>query len=79
MAFHVRDQETDSLVRTLARRRNIGLTEAVRLAVRHELHREDEAIPIQARIASLRAEVMKRPATGLDADKAFYDELSGND
>ena len=79
MAFHVRDQETDSLVRTLARRRNIGLTEAVRLAVRHELRREDEAIPIQARIASLRAEVMKRPATGLDADKAFYDELSGND
>lgn len=79
MAFHVRDRETDSLVRMLARRRNIGLTEAVRLAVRHELQREDEAVPLQARIASLRAEVMKRPATGLDADKAFYDDLSGND
>lgn len=32
--------------------------------------------PLQARIATLRAEVMKRPSTGLDADKAFYDELS---
>lgn len=32
--------------------------------------------PLTARIATLRAEVMKRPPTGLDADKAFYDELS---
>lgn len=79
MAFHVRDRETDKLVRTLAHKRNVGLTEAVRLAVWHELQREEEAIPLQARIASLRAEVMKRPPTGLDADKAFYDDLSGND
>ena len=77
MAFHVRDRETDMLVRELARRRRIGLTEAVRMAVRHELQREAEAVPLRARIAAMRAEVLKRPATGLAADKPFFDDLSG--
>lgn len=33
MAFHIRDEETDTLVRELARRKGVGLTEAVKLAV----------------------------------------------
>ncbi len=78
MPFHVRDAETDTLVRKLARRRQIGLTEAVKLAVRNELQREDQAIPMQARLASLRARVISRPPTGLEADKAFFDDLSGD-
>jgi antitoxin VapB len=77
MAFHVRDLETDTLVRELARKHGIGLTEAVRLAVRHELQREAQAVPLRERIAALRAEVMQRPRTGLKADKAFFDDLSG--
>jgi antitoxin VapB len=78
MAFHVRDRETDRLVRELARKHAIGLTEAVRLAVRSELQREAHAVPLRARIAALRTEVMQRPETGLDADKAFFDDLSGD-
>lgn len=78
MAFHVRDKETDALVRTLASRHRIGLTEAIKRAVQHELKREDEAIPLKDRIAALRAEISRRPATGLVADKAFFDELSGD-
>ncbi|MGF6230620.1 antitoxin VapB [Inquilinus ginsengisoli] len=78
MPFHTRDAETDELVRELARRRQIGLTEAVKLAVRNELCREDEAVPLQDRIAKLRAEVLSRPATCLVADKRFFDELSGD-
>jgi antitoxin VapB len=78
MPFHIRDAETDELVRELARRRQIGLTEAVKLAVRNELRREDDAAPLQERIAKLRAEVLSRPATGLVADKRFFDELSGD-
>ncbi|RYE57726.1 MAG: transcription factor [Rhizobiaceae bacterium] len=77
MPFHVRDRETDSLVRELADKRGIGLTEAVKLAVRHELQRDRYAVPLPARLAALRAEILKRPATGLDADKAFFDDLSG--
>ncbi|MGO1077348.1 type II toxin-antitoxin system VapB family antitoxin [Inquilinus sp. CA228] len=78
MPFHIRDVEADGLVRELARRRRIGLTEAVKLAVRNELRREDETVPLQERIAKLRAEVLSRPATGLVADKQFFDELSGD-
>jgi antitoxin VapB len=78
MAFHVRDKETDALVRTLAGRHRIGLTEAIRRAVSHELRREEEAIPLKDRIAALRAEISRRPATGLAADKAFFDDLSGD-
>ncbi len=78
MPFHIRDAEADELVRELARRRQIGLTEAVKLAVRNELRREDEAVLLQDRIAKLRAEVLSRPATGLVADKRFFDELSGD-
>ena len=77
MPFHVRDPETDTLVRELARRRGVGLTEAVKLAVGAELRRETEATPLRDRIAALRRKVLSRPATGLEADRAFFDELSG--
>jgi len=79
MPFHVRDPETDTLVRELARRRGVGLTEAVKLAVGAELQREMQKTPLRERIGAFRREVLSRPATGLDADKAFYDELSGED
>lgn len=78
MAFHVRDSETDSLVRELASRYSIGLTEAVKRAVRHELQRDEEAVPLRERLAALRREVLRRPATGHEADKAFFDDLSGD-
>jgi antitoxin VapB len=78
MAFLVRDRETDSLVRELAHKRGVGLTEAVRLAVQHELERDEAAIPLRERITALQKDVLRRPRTGLVADKAFFDELSGN-
>ena len=37
MAFHVRDAETDALVRQLAARERVGLTEAVKRAVSEKL------------------------------------------
>jgi hypothetical protein len=37
-----------------------------------------EAVPLQDRIAKLRAEVLSRPPTGLVADKRFFDELSAD-
>jgi antitoxin VapB len=53
MAFLVRDRETDTLVRELARKRGVGLTEAVRLAVQHELERDEAAILLRERITAL--------------------------
>lgn len=73
MPFHVRDPETDTLVRELARQRGCGLTEAVKTAVRAELGRGKPSLADQMK--ALQDEVLSRPATGLKADKAFYDSL----
>ena len=79
MAFHVRDKATDTLVRKLADQRGVGLTEAVRLAVEAELGRKNAEV--EERLRRMRAisdEVAKWPRTGLKADKAFFDEMSGD-
>jgi len=76
MPFHVRDAETDTLVRELARRRGCGLTEAVKQAVGAELRRVNEEIPLRDKIRALQDEVLSHPSTGLEADKAFYDWLN---
>jgi len=44
----------------------------------NELRRLDEAVPLRNRLRPLQQRVLSRPATGLEADKAFYDEFSGN-
>jgi antitoxin VapB len=77
MAFHVRDPETDALVRKLAKREGVGLTEAVKLAVSARLA-ADKRFPLAQRIKKLADEVAKYPETGLKADKAFFDDLSGD-
>jgi antitoxin VapB len=79
MPFHVRDAETDALVRELARQRGVGLTEAVKLAVRAELKRDETAIPMVERIRAVRREVSRWARSSLKADKAFFDELSGDE
>ena len=76
MAFHVRDPETDRLVRKLAQKKGIGLTEAIREAVAAELKREGETLPLYER---LRAIAEKHGRLGGTApDKDFFDELSGH-
>ena len=79
MAFHVRDKATDTLVRKLADQRGVGLTEAVRLAVTAELRRTDAGIEEKLRrMRAISDEIAKWPGTGLKADKAFFDEMSGD-
>ncbi|MCF8505106.1 MAG: type II toxin-antitoxin system VapB family antitoxin [Caulobacter sp.] len=79
MPFRVRDEETDTLVRELARREGVGLTEAVKLAVKDRLDQKDEAVA--RKLAAMRAisdKIARLPETGLKADKAFFDQLSGD-
>ena len=77
MAFHVRDKETDTLVRELARVRGVGLTEAVRAAAEAELKREKT--PLRERIRPIQDEIASWGRTGLAADKAFFDSLNDED
>ena len=76
MAFHVRDAQTDAMVRELARKRGVGITDAIKLAVGAELKRAEDEVPFVERIRRIQEKVRSRPATGLEADKAFYDSLN---
>ena len=77
MTLSIRDAATDRLVRTLAKRKGVGLTEAIRLAVGAELGRLDDEQPLRQRVAAIRRAVLARGRTGERADKAFFDDLSG--
>jgi antitoxin VapB len=77
MPLYIRDDVTAGLVAELAKQRGITKQDAVRLAVTAELERAKEAIPLRERFAALRAAHPLPPPTGLLADKAFFDDLSG--
>jgi antitoxin VapB len=77
MVLHVRDAKTDALVRELARRRGIGLTEAIREAVQEALLAGESKVGIWDRTAEVREAIGRYPVTGAAADKQFFDELSG--
>lgn len=78
MPLNVRSEEVNQLAEKLAARKNINKTEAVKLALENELRRLDEVLPLRERLRPLQRRVLARPATGLEADKAFYDGLSGD-
>ncbi|KPH80922.1 type II toxin-antitoxin system VapB family antitoxin [Bosea vaviloviae] len=78
MAFHIRDPEADRAVRELAARKGVSLTDAVKQAVQNELLQMNQNVPFLERIRDLQLRVAAYPKTGLKADKAFYDELSGD-
>ena len=76
MPLTIRSDEVNRLAEALAARKHVSKTEAVRLALQNELQRLDAALPLRERLRPLQDRVMARPATGLAADKAFYDLLS---
>jgi antitoxin VapB len=79
MPFHVRDPETDTLVRELARKRGVGLTEAIKQAVAAELDRDARKPTFREQLRELQDEIATLPRSGLKADKAFFDWLSGEE
>jgi antitoxin VapB len=78
MPLNIRSEAVNQLAERLAARTRMSKTDAVRTALENELHRLDGAVPLWERLRPLQDRVLRRPATGLEADKAFYDELSGN-
>ena len=77
MPLNIRNDVVNDLAEALAARTGSNKTDAVARALRNELQRLDDAMSLRERLRPVQARVASRPATGLDADKAFYDELSG--
>lgn len=78
MPLNIRNEDVNQLAEKLAKVKRTTKTEAVRLALENELHRATQAVPLRERLRPLQQRIMARPSTGLEADKAFYDELSGD-
>ena len=79
MALSIRDPETEAAVRRLAQLKGQSLTETIKEAVANETKRVRETVPLVDRLDAIAKELAKYPRTGLKADKAFYDELWGDD
>ena len=77
MPLHITDAATEQVVRELARLQKVSLTEAVKTSASEALKRERRNIPIAERLAEVHAMVRAMPSTGEKADKAFFDELWG--
>jgi antitoxin VapB len=79
MALYIRDDEVDVLARQVRDAINApNKTEAVRLALQHELERTRDAIPLPERIKRLQDAVKAMGPDDPTFDmKEFMDELSG--
>jgi antitoxin VapB len=78
MPLNIRSEAVNQLAEALAARMGTSKTDAVARALRNELQRLDDAMPLRERLRPLQNRVLSRPATGQEADQAFYDELSGD-
>ena len=72
MPLNIPSESVNQLAQKLAARARM------RMALEGERQRLDEAVPLRERLRPLQERVLSRPATGLEADKAFYDEISGH-
>ena len=77
MPLNIRSEDVNRLAERLAARTQLTKTDAVRRALENELRRLDETLPLRERLKPIQREIQSRPATGLEADKAFFDDLSG--
>ena len=79
MAIGVRNPEAEDAVRKLAAKLGDSLSEAIRIAAINRVKRASVIKePLAVRIKKIQDLVASYKKTGLRADKAFFDELSGD-
>lgn len=80
-ALYIKDEETADLVRKVAERSGVTNTALIRELVsarEAELERGLGTLTAREKLEKFWREHPLPPPTGLKADKAFYDELSGD-
>ncbi|MGC1343406.1 MAG: type II toxin-antitoxin system VapB family antitoxin [Candidatus Binataceae bacterium] len=77
MPLNIRNEVVNQLAKKLAACKHISKTDAVKLALENELRHMNELLPLRERLRLLQARVLAYPPTGRQADKPFYDDLSG--
>lgn len=77
MAFHIKNPETDALLRKVAKAKGVSLTAAIHEALEHELQREggEEDFVHKALEFGRRLRKQGDPSKALPVDKEFIDSL----
>jgi len=76
-SLYIKDAVTTDLVERLAKRRGVTKTEAVRRAVEADLAKDEPRQTAREKLEDFYRRYPQPEPTGLKADKAFFDELSG--
>ncbi|WP_288456022.1 type II toxin-antitoxin system VapB family antitoxin [uncultured Sphingomonas sp.] len=75
MGISIKHEEIERAIRRLASERGLSLTDAIGLAVRHELERSEDRPPLRERIRRIQERVAARGVTFVDDDDVIgYDE-----
>lgn len=79
MGLSIKNEETERLVRELAKRRGVGVTTAIRLAVSNELSKDTQSTKDPQQIQSVVREAQERwkkfPAISMkEIDDFLYDD-----
>ena len=77
--LQIRNRRVVELAAKLAAVRRSTKTEAVLSALENELARVEREKSLAERLEPLQERIAKWPSTGLEADKAFFDDLSGDE
>jgi antitoxin VapB len=75
--LQIRNRRVVELAAKLAATRRSTKTEAVLRALENELARIEGEKSLTERLKPIQDRVARRPTTGREADKRFYDDLSG--
>jgi hypothetical protein len=78
MAFSIKDTRTEAAVRWLAKLQNMSLTDVVRNAIENERNRMRNDVPLPERLAVLSELYRSYPEIENQADKVFFDGLTGD-
>jgi antitoxin VapB len=79
-SLYIKDADTNALAEALAAKRGLTKTAAVKLALENELSRDQPPrLTAREKLLKFWEENPLPPPTGLKADKAFFDELWGEE
>lgn len=79
MGISIKNDEVERLARGLAQKHGVGLTEIILEALREKQSREQAKPRLAELVKPLQDRIAKLPKTGLQADKAFFDRINGED
>lgn len=79
MGLSIKNAAVETLARDLAKRNGTGVTDIIHQALKEKADRDDAEPSLWEKTAPIRERLEKAGRTGLVADKAFYNMLSGEE